>query len=93
MPSDLENAMLSLMAIFHKYSEKEGSKGSLSNSELKDLFKGELGCFLKNQKDEKAVDKIMADLDHNGDGTVDFQEFAILVISLTIACHEQFQKS
>ncbi len=32
----------------------------------------------------------MTDLDENGDGQVDFQEFVVLVAALTVACNEFF---
>uniref|UniRef100_A0A8C5NM52 EF-hand domain-containing protein n=1 Tax=Junco hyemalis TaxID=40217 RepID=A0A8C5NM52_JUNHY len=37
-----------------------------------------------------AVEKIMQDLDENGDGEVDFQEFVVLVATLTVACNTFF---
>lgn len=42
------------------------------------------------QKDAGAVEKIMQDLDENGDGEVDFQEFVVLVAALTVACNTFF---
>lgn len=36
------------------------------------------------------VDKIVADLDQNRDGEVDFHEFVVLVAALTVACNEFF---
>ncbi|CAJ0954188.1 unnamed protein product [Ranitomeya imitator] len=45
------------------------------------------------QKDAGTVDKIMKELDENGDGEVDFQEFVILVASLTVACNTFFCES
>ncbi|XP_007429152.3 uncharacterized protein LOC103053214, partial [Python bivittatus] len=79
MTSQLENAMDALIAVFHSYSGKEGDKYKLSKKELKELLQNELGCFLETQRDTEAVDKIMHDLDENGDGEVDFQEFVVLV--------------
>ncbi|KAJ6657044.1 hypothetical protein lerEdw1_003045 [Lerista edwardsae] len=90
MASQLESTMESLISIFHNYSGKEGDKYKLSKKELKDLLQNELGCFLEAQKDTEAVDKIMHDLDENGDGEVDFQEFVVLVAALTVACNTFF---
>jgi Ca2+-binding EF-hand superfamily protein len=36
------------------------------------------------------VDKIMSDLDEDKDGEVDFKEFVVLVVVLTVACNEFF---
>ncbi|KAJ8000349.1 hypothetical protein DPEC_G00203900 [Dallia pectoralis] len=91
MPSDLERAMESLIVVFHKYAAKEGSRNTLSRRELKDLMENELSGFLKSQKDPAAVDRIMKDLDSNGDGEVDFEEFVSLVVGLSIACEQCYQ--
>lgn len=47
--------------------------------------------LLQSQKDPAAVDKIMKDLDANGDGQVDFEEFVSLVVGLSIACEQCYQ--
>ncbi|CAB1321140.1 unnamed protein product [Coregonus sp. 'balchen'] len=44
-----------------------------------------------SQKDPTTVDKIMKDLDSNGDGEVDFEEFVSLVVGLSIACEQCYQ--
>ncbi|KAG7457877.1 hypothetical protein MATL_G00231840 [Megalops atlanticus] len=91
MPSELEQAMESLIMVFHRYASREGSSSSLSRHELKDLMENELSCFLKSQRDPAAVDRIMKDLDSNGDGEVDFEEFVSLVVGLSIACEQCYQ--
>lgn len=93
MSSQLEGAMESLISVFHTYSAREGDKHKLSRRELKDLLQNELGEYLETQKDAGTVDKIMKELDENGDGEVDFQEFVILVASLTVACNTFFCES
>ncbi|KAL4624841.1 protein S100-A1-like [Arapaima gigas] len=91
MPSDLERAMETLIVVFHRYASKEGCSTSLSRRELKDLMEKELSGFLKSQKDPAAVDRIMRDLDTNGDGEVNFEEFVSLVVGLSIACEQCYQ--
>ncbi|XP_035277694.1 toll-like receptor 18 [Anguilla anguilla] len=93
MVSKLENAMESLIRVFHNYSSKEGDKYKLSKVELKSLLQGELCDFLTASKDPMVVEKIMTDLDENRDGEVDFQEFVVLVAALTVACNEFFVES
>ncbi|KAK6471363.1 protein S100-A1 [Huso huso] len=90
MVSELEQAMESLIKVFHTYSGKEGDKYKLSKAEMKSLLQGELGCFLSASKDPNVVDQIMRDLDENKDGEVDFQEYVVLVASLTVACNDFF---
>nr|XP_013817078.1 PREDICTED: protein S100-Z-like [Apteryx mantelli mantelli] len=84
MSTLLEEAMDTLIRIFHHYSGKEGDKYKL-NKELKELLTSELTDFLSGQKDPLLVDKIMKDLDSNKDNEVDFNEFVILVAALTVA--------
>ncbi|NP_001005961.1 protein S100-A10a [Danio rerio] len=86
MPSELETAMESLIMVFHRYAGKEGRSGTLTRRELRILMENELSGFLKSQKDPTFVDRIMKDLDANGDGEVDFEEFVSLVLGLSIAC-------
>lgn len=45
----------------------------------------------QSQKDPGAVDKIMKDLDANGDGQVDFEEFVSLVVGLSVACEQCYK--
>ncbi|XP_072536546.1 protein S100-A10b [Salminus brasiliensis] len=91
MPSDLERAMESLITVFHRYASKEGNSNTLSRKELKQLMEAELPSFLKAQKDPATVDKIMKDLDANGDGEVSFEEYVSLVVGLSIACEQCYQ--
>ncbi|KAM9353973.1 protein S100-A1-like [Symphorus nematophorus] len=90
MPTILQQAIEGLIAVFHSYSGKEGDKCKLSKPELKNLLYGELGDVMEENKDSTVVDKIMSDLDENKDGQVDFQEFVLLVVALTVACNEFF---
>ncbi|MGH0183013.1 UNVERIFIED_CONTAM: hypothetical protein FKN15_010948 [Acipenser sinensis] len=76
--------MAAMISVFHKYSGKEGDKYTLSNGELKDLIKNELGNFLGAPKDQAAVDGIMKKLDANKDGQVDFNEYLVLIGALTM---------
>ncbi|XP_052003758.1 protein S100-A1-like [Xyrauchen texanus] len=92
MPSDLEGAMETLIMVFHRYAGTEGNSATLSRKELKQLMEMELSSFLKSQKDPAAIDKIMKDLDTNGDGEVNFEEFVSLVVGLSIACEQIYQK-
>ncbi|KAI2655284.1 Protein S100-A1 [Labeo rohita] len=91
MPSDLERAMEMLITVFHRYASKEGGSASLNRRELKMLMEAELGTFLKSQKDPATVDRIMRDLDSNGDGEVNFEEFVSLVVGLSIACEQIYR--
>ncbi|XP_058863339.1 protein S100-A1-like [Acipenser ruthenus] len=82
--SQLEGAMSTVLNVFYKYSGKEGDKKTLSNGELMDLIKNELGNFLQIPKDQGAVDGIMKKLDANKDGQVDFKEYFVLIGAITM---------
>lgn len=47
MPSELENAMESLIKVFHRYASKDGKSNTLSRRELRELMECELPNFLK----------------------------------------------
>merc|ERR1712002_1445558 len=81
MPSELETAMESLIKVFHRYASRDGKSGTLNRRELRELMENELSNFLRSQKD----------LDTNGDGQVDFEEFVSLVVGLSIACEQCYQ--
>ncbi|XP_074992897.1 protein S100-Z [Calonectris borealis] len=92
MSTPLEDAMDTLIRIFHHYSGKEGDRYKLSKGELKELLTSELTDFLSGQKDPLLVDEIMKDLDCNKDNEVDFNEFVILFAALTVACNDFFEE-
>ncbi|TRZ01328.1 hypothetical protein DNTS_020895 [Danionella cerebrum] len=87
-----QKAMAELIAVFHKYSGKEGDKLTLSKGELKDLLKAEFNDILGKTADQAALDNIFKSLDANADGTVDFQEYITLIACITMLCNEFFVK-
>ncbi|XP_066241060.1 protein S100-P [Saccopteryx leptura] len=90
--SELEIAMGMIIDVFARYAGTDGSKNSLSKGELKVLMEKELPGFLQSGKDKDTVDKLLKDLDANGDATVDFNEFIVFVAALTSACHKYFEQ-
>ncbi|KAK7147467.1 hypothetical protein R3I94_010100 [Phoxinus phoxinus] len=90
--SQTQQAMAQLIAVFHKFSGKEGDKLTLSKGELKDLLTAELGDIFGKTQDKTALDKIFKDLDANADGVVDFQEYVTLIACITMLCNEFFTK-
>ncbi|KAL2091351.1 hypothetical protein ACEWY4_013614 [Coilia grayii] len=85
--SDLENSMVSIIDVFHKYS---GQKCHLKKAELKDLINHEMKHFIKKVQDNETLDQLFNDLDQNGDLEIDFQEFIALIAMVTSACHDLF---
>ncbi|XP_018416916.1 PREDICTED: protein S100-P-like [Nanorana parkeri] len=90
--SELETAMVLIMDVFDKYAGAEGKKGTLTKTEMKKLLENEFPMLLQGGKGKDNCDKLINDLDENGDSEVDFQEFVILVTTLTCLVHEKCQK-
>ncbi|XP_004681591.1 PREDICTED: protein S100-P [Condylura cristata] len=91
--TELETAMGMVINVFDRYSQVEGDRQSLTRGELKVLMEKELPGFLQSGRDKDAVDKLLKDLDANGDASVDFSEFMVFVAALTAACHKYFAQT
>uniref|UniRef100_A0A3B4ZT87 S100/CaBP-9k-type calcium binding subdomain domain-containing protein n=1 Tax=Stegastes partitus TaxID=144197 RepID=A0A3B4ZT87_9TELE len=66
-PCNVIMTLLSTSTNTCTYSAKEGDKHKLNNKELKSLLQGELSDFLADCNESRVVEKIMHDLDENGD--------------------------
>ncbi|XP_053133938.1 protein S100-A4-like [Hemicordylus capensis] len=91
MGSPLEQALVVMVSTFHKYSSREGDKYKLSKGELKDLIQKELSSFLSKKHDESSFQRIMDNLDSNKDNEVDFQEYAVFLSCIAMACNDLFK--
>ncbi|XP_041840425.1 protein MRP-126-like [Melanotaenia boesemani] len=90
--SQLETAMGLMMKVFDTYAGREGKKDTLSKAELKALLEKELPALIKAAKNPQEVDKLMKDLDFNGDSEVDFSEYVVMVAAITSAAHDRCAK-
>ncbi|XP_032649513.1 protein S100-A6 [Chelonoidis abingdonii] len=86
MACPLDQAIGLLVAVFHKYSGKEGDKNTLSKRELKELIQKELTLGAK-LKDAEIVG-LMEDLDRNKDQEVNFQEYVTFLGALAMIYNE-----
>ncbi|XP_072473757.1 protein S100-P [Notamacropus eugenii] len=86
--SELEKAMGMLIDVFDRYAGAESKKETLTKQELKALLEKEFPNFVKNGKNNEAVNKLFENLDNNKDSEVDFNEFIVFVASLTAICYK-----
>uniref|UniRef100_A0A8C4R2K9 S100/CaBP-9k-type calcium binding subdomain domain-containing protein n=1 Tax=Eptatretus burgeri TaxID=7764 RepID=A0A8C4R2K9_EPTBU len=84
MPSPLENAVETLIDVFHKYAAKDGAP-TMSRSEILTMFQKEMPGYVSVRNFT-----LMSNMDMNNDGDVDFLEFIIVFSSLTIVCNQCF---
>ncbi|XP_036987895.2 protein S100-P-like [Artibeus jamaicensis] len=87
----LEMAMALIIKAFAPYVGTDGTVQSLNKWEMRVLLEKKLPGFLQSRRDKEAMDKLLKDLDANGDTTVDFSKFIVFVAGITSACHSYFQ--
>ncbi|CAI9576922.1 unnamed protein product [Staurois parvus] len=90
--SNLETSMVLIMDVFDQYACAEGKKDTLTKEEFRKLMEKELPGILQSGKGKDDCDKLLKDLDANGDSEIDFKEFVTLVATFTFVAHERFQK-
>ncbi|XP_059184338.1 protein S100-B-like isoform X2 [Centropristis striata] len=88
--SDLEDAMVTIIKVFHKYS---GHKCNLKKAELKELINNEMGHFIMKIRENDILDELFEDLDQNRNLEIDFKEFIALIAMVTTSCHDLFTPS
>ncbi|XP_072338521.1 protein S100-A1-like [Scyliorhinus torazame] len=85
-PTKTEVAMQNLMDVFYQY--VEGDKCTLTRAQMKSLVDTELNQLIKNKNNIESFDKMMRDLDFDGDGEMNFEEFVSFIASLMFSCNE-----
>ncbi|XP_044530160.1 protein S100-A6-like [Gracilinanus agilis] len=86
MESPLNEAICSIILIFHKYSSREGDKNTLSKKELKELIENELS--LGSKIEDAEIVELMNSLDENKDEEMNFQEFISFLGTLALIYNE-----
>ncbi|XP_041060758.1 protein S100-A1-like [Carcharodon carcharias] len=89
-PTKTEVAMQNLMDVFYQYAK--GDKYTLTKSQMKCLVETELNQITKKKGNVEAFDKMMKDLDFDGDGEVNFEEFVSFIAGLMFSCNEIYVK-
>ncbi|XP_066430747.1 protein S100-A12-like [Eleutherodactylus coqui] len=83
----LESAFSFVINVFNGYA-KGGNNESLSKLEFERLIREEMPETLENAKDKAFVDKLVKDLDENGD-EVDFRGYMKFVAEMTVRRFEE----
>ncbi|XP_044216205.1 protein S100-A1-like [Thunnus albacares] len=91
MATAVEQGMIGLIELFRSYASKGGDPKKLSKKELKDLIKSEFPTFVSECKDLAKLDDFMSELDLNGDGQMDFNEFMVMLSTVTMMCNEMLE--
>ncbi|XP_067854378.1 sentan-like [Heptranchias perlo] len=79
--TDLEKSVATIAVIFNNHT---GPDGKLSKAQAKDLLLTQFQSFIKGQELKPKYKEIISDLDEDKDRTIDFEDFMILLTSLTI---------
>ncbi|XP_017368781.1 protein S100-A8 [Cebus imitator] len=88
MLTDLENALNSLIEVYHKYSLIKGNYHSIYRDDLKKLLETECPAYIN----KKSAEAWFNELDINSDNAINFQEFLILVVKVGVAAHKESHK-
>ncbi|XP_006895952.1 PREDICTED: protein S100-A8 [Elephantulus edwardii] len=88
MLTELEQAIDSLIDVYHKYSLKKGNPHAIYRDDMKRLLETEANNYLK----KKSADAWFNELDINSDRAINFQEFLIFVVKMGVIAHEDIHK-
>ncbi|XP_044528596.1 trichohyalin-like protein 1 [Gracilinanus agilis] len=86
MPQLLQS-VICVMEAFQKYAKEEGDCWTLNSGQLKRLLLGEIGEFLR-PFDILTAGTSLHLLDRDGDGSVSFDEFILLIFDLLNICYQ-----
>ncbi|KAM6168246.1 protein S100-A8 [Erethizon dorsatum] len=88
MLTELEKALNNMIAVYHKYSLAKGNHHAVYKDDLKRLLTNECPQYTK----KKDADTWFKQLDVNEDGAINFQEFLVLMIKVSLRAHEESHK-
>ncbi|EHB06779.1 Sentan [Heterocephalus glaber] len=79
--SDLEKAIATVALIFRNSSDPDGKLGKAAT---KSLLQSQFGNFTKGQESKSTYQEILSELDEHTENKLDFEDFMILLLSITI---------
>uniref|UniRef100_A0A8C3PMZ5 Sentan, cilia apical structure protein n=1 Tax=Calidris pygmaea TaxID=425635 RepID=A0A8C3PMZ5_9CHAR len=79
--SDLEKAFATAALVYNNSADPEGK---LSKAETKSLLQTQFGGFIRGQENKPKYQEIISALDEELENKIDFEDFMILLVSLTL---------
>ncbi|XP_071612300.1 sentan [Heliangelus exortis] len=79
--SDLEKAFATVALVYKNSADPEGK---LSKAETKTLLQTQFGRFIQGQENKPKYREIVSALDEESENKIDFEDFMILLVSLTL---------
>ncbi|KFQ14556.1 Sentan, partial [Leptosomus discolor] len=79
--SDLEKAFATVALVYNNSADPEGK---LSKAETKSLLQTQFGSFTQGQENKPKYQEIISALDEELENKIDFEDFMILLVSLTL---------
>ncbi|XP_005149445.1 sentan [Melopsittacus undulatus] len=79
--SDLEKAFATVALVYNNSADPDGK---LSKGEAKSLLQTQFGVFIQGQENKPKYQEIISALDEEPDNKIDFEDFMILLVSLTL---------
>ncbi|KAG9483609.1 sentan [Eleutherodactylus coqui] len=79
--SELEKAIATTILV---YNSRAGNDGKMSKTEVKDLLHTQFQNFTQGQEAKPKYKELMKDLDEDSTGQMAFEDFMILLLSMTL---------
>ncbi|XP_075618698.1 sentan [Balearica regulorum gibbericeps] len=79
--SDLEKAFATAALVYNNAADPEGK---LSKAETKSLLQTQFWGFIQGQENKPKYQEIISALDEESENKIDFEDFMILLVSLTL---------
>ncbi|KAG8523883.1 Sentan, partial [Galemys pyrenaicus] len=79
--SDMEKAIATLALIFRNFSDPDGK---LEKTTAKNLLQTQFRNFTKGQETKPKYKDLLSELDEHTENKLDFEDFMILILSITI---------
>ncbi|NXC12334.1 SNTAN protein, partial [Corythaeola cristata] len=79
--SDLEKAFATAALVYNNSADPEGK---LSKAETKSLLQTQFRGFIQGQENKPKYQEIISALDEESENKLDFEDFMILLVSLTL---------